>query len=348
MILLDTTIRDGSYVVDFKFSSDDVESIVEKLDLLGFDYIEIGHGQGLNASSPENGIALQTDVEYMDAARKKAKHARIGFFCIPGIARLQDLKTAKEHGVSFVRIGANADEIDRAKEYVQEAKRLGLEAMVNFMKTYIITPEEFAEKAKVMEDYGADCIYIVDSSGGMLPEQIGDYFNELRKHSDIKVGFHGHDNLNMAVSNSIHAIRLGFDFVDCTMQGIGRSMGNAASETLIMALEKDGYYTKFDIPRLLEYGYVVNQYIAKRNAQNPLDLVCGYADFHSSNLKYIFKCCCEMQVDPLRLIIAYSKINKKNMDWEVLCSIAAKLAKDYDENPYDFRKYFGASYNDKL
>lgn len=349
MQFLDTTIRDGSYSVNFKFSSDDVAFMVEKLDKLGFQYIEIGHGKGLNASSPENGIALQTDVEYMKAAMTYgAIKAKIGFFCIPGIARIEDLEILKDNGMSFVRIGANADEIESTKEYILQAKRLGLEVAVNFMKTYLITEKEFAEKSKFVEENGADCVYIVDSSGGMLPKDIERYFVELRKFSKIKIGFHGHNNLGLAVYNSLSAVKLGFDFVDCTLQGIGRSIGNASSEMLIMALEKEGYQTQFDIPRLLEYGYVINQYIAKRNAQSPLDLILGYADFHSSYLKDIYKCCKEMEVDPLKLIIAYSKVNKKNMDYELLYSVAAQLPKDYDINPYDFRKYFGNQYNDNL
>lgn len=111
-----------------------------------------------------------------------------------------------------------------------------------------------------------------------------------------------------------------------------------------MALEKKGVNTGYDIPRLLEYGYYINQNIIKRQGISPLDLVCGYADFHSSYLKIIYKCCCEKQVDPLRLIIAYSKSNKKSVDFDELCGVADTLPVDQEENPYDFRKYFGNVY----
>ena len=116
MKLLDTTIRDGSYAVDFKFTCDDVANIAEKSEKLGFQYIEIGHGQGLHASSPEHGISLHSDEEYMQAALKTVKNAKLGFFCIPGIARIEDLRNAKEWGVSFVRIGVNADQPQLAKD----------------------------------------------------------------------------------------------------------------------------------------------------------------------------------------------------------------------------------------
>ena len=110
MKILDTTLRDGSYAVNFKFSCEDVTEFVKKLEILNMDYIEIGHGMGLNASSFERGIAMNTDVEYMEAAKQSIDHTPFGFFCIPGIARLEDLKVAKDHGVSFVRVGVNADQ----------------------------------------------------------------------------------------------------------------------------------------------------------------------------------------------------------------------------------------------
>ena len=110
MNILDATVRDGSYAIDFKFSCKDVRDLVSRAERIGLKYIEVGHGQGLNASSHEHGIALQTDVEYMRAAKEVVKEAKLGFFCIPGIARLEDITTAKENGIDFLRMGVNAQE----------------------------------------------------------------------------------------------------------------------------------------------------------------------------------------------------------------------------------------------
>ena len=340
MKILDATIRDGSYYVDFKFSCDDVRDIVGRLSKLGFEYIEIGHGKGLSASSAENGFSLHTDEEYMKAAAEVSGNSKIGFFCIPGIAKLADLRLAAENNVKFIRIGCNATEVYKAEDYVREAKRLGLEVMVNFMKTYAITPDEFARKSLEIEKWGADCVYVVDSSGGMLAQQIEDYYRALRSLTGLKIGFHGHNNIGLAVSNSICAIEMGYDFVDTTMQGVGRSAGNAMAEQLIMALKKKGYNLEYDIPRLLEYGFVINREIINRPSINPLDLICGYADFHSSYLNSIYRCCIDMKVDPLRLIILYSEYDKVTMDYKKLCEIAQKLPIDKEKNPYDFREFF--------
>lgn len=349
MKILDTTIRDGSYAVDFKFTCEDVENIVGKLEKLGLEYIEIGHGMGLNASSPEHGVSLHSDLEYMKAAGSTLKNAstKIGFFCIPGIARIEDLHTAKSNGVSFVRIGVNADQPERVKEYAEEAKKIGLMVMVNFMKSYIVSPEVFAQNACMVEKYGAEYMYIVDSAGCMMPEEIGRYYDAVREKSDIKLGFHGHNNLGLAVSNSIYCIQKGFELIDCSLQGLGRSIGNASTEMVVMTLKKMGYEIDMDIPRLLEYGYSLLRDITTKQLQNPLDLICGYAGFHSGYLKDIYKCCNEKKVDPLRLIIAYSEIDQKNMDYERLCQVADCLPKDYDSHPYKFREYFSAIYSDK-
>ena len=344
MKILDTTLRDGSYAVDFKFSCEDVSEFTRKLEILNMDYIEIGHGMGLNASSFERGIAMNSDVEYMDAAKSSLDHTPFGFFCIPGIARFEDLETAKEHGVSFVRIGVNADQFEKAIDYIVKAKELGFTVMTNFMKSYLVSPEIFAGNAKEAKGYGADYVYIVDSSGGMLPEQIERYYDKTRELSDIKIGFHGHNNLGLAVSNTIFCVKKGFDIVDCSLQGLGRSLGNASTEMVVMTLDKMGYSLDIDLPRLLEYGYVLMSNLGNKQAYNPLDLICGYTDFHSSNLKYIYKCCNETHVDPLRLILAYSKINKREVNYDELCEVAHSLPVDLDKNPYSFRDYFGTNY----
>lgn len=346
MEILDTTIRDGSYAVDFKFSCDDVKEIAQKLERLGLKYIEIGHGQGLNASSPQHGIALHSDIEYMDAAKETLKNAKFGFFCIPGIARIEDLHIAKEHGVSFVRVGIDADQPTIAEPYIKKAKKLGFTVMTNFMKSYLVPPEQFAENAQIVESYGTDYVYIVDSAGCMLPEELSEFYEAVKAKSAVKLGFHGHNNLGLAVSNSLHCVRKGFDMIDCSLQGLGRSSGNASTEMVIMALEKMGYSMGIDIPRLLEYGYMLLQDITKKELQSPLDLVCGYAGFHSGYLKEIYQCSRTLNVDPLRLIISYCKIDKKNMDYKKLCQVAKELPEDLDRHPYNFRKFFSAIYSD--
>ena len=342
--IFDCTIRDGSYAVNFKFTLTDVKNIVSRLVRLGIEYIEIGHGQGLNASSPERGVSLYSDEEYIDAAISVAGKCKIGVFCIPGIARMEDLQMAKKHGVSFIRIGITIDNIDKAQPYVVYAKSLGFEVFVNFMKSYSRTPERFAEGCKKAHNMGADCVYLVDSAGTMLPEDIVAFYSAaVTQCPDIKLGFHGHNNMGLGVANGLKCIELGFSFVDCSFQGLGRSIGNVATEMFVMAANKryGADFYDIDIPRLLEYGYVVLKDISDRNLASPLELICGYTGFHSSYLKNIYRCCCDYNVDPLRLIIAYAKIDKENLDEDKLAEVAKSLPTDnVDDHPYNFRKFF--------
>lgn len=347
--ILDTTIRDGSYAVDFKFTCNDVKKIVVKLVKLGIDYIEIGHGMGLDASSPGRGESFCSDIEYIDAAKSCVSNSKLGVFCIPGIAKIDSLIEAKEHGISFIRIGVSIEDFAKAKEYILMAKKIGLVVMVNFMKSYTSSVDRFAEVALEAYQLGADYIYIVDSAGCMLPQDIERYYKSInKKDKNICLGFHGHNNLGMSVANSLKCVELGFDFVDCSFQGLGRSIGNTPTEMFVMALKKK-YGEKIiniDIPRLLEYGYVVLKDITDKELDSPLDLICGYTGFHSSFLKDIYKCCNQYDIDPLRLIIAYTKYNQVDMNYELLKKIAGNLPKDdFEDHPYNFRKYFSNKFS---
>lgn len=346
MKILDTTIRDGSYAVDFKFSCKDVKDLVSRSSKIGIEYIEIGHGQGLHASSPEYGFALQSDEEYMSAAKEAAGLSKLGFFCIPGIARLEDIAKAKKKGMNFLRIGVSVKDYESAIPYIQECKKAEMELFVNFMKTYAVSPIDFGAAAKRAHEDGAKCIYIVDSAGCMSAGDIGAYIDAVREISDVQIGFHGHNNLGLAVENTLYCIEKGIEFVDCSYQGLGRSLGNASLEQVIMVMERRGYRTGFDIPRVLEYGYAGLRNIVRNRLVNPLDYICGYTGFHTSYLKDVYKCCNEKQVDPLRLIMAYSNEDKIAMNYNRLCEVAESLPKDLDDNPYNFGEYFSEKYND--
>ena len=244
MKIIDTTIRDGSYAVDFKFSCKDVKDLVEKSRRIGIEYIEIGHGQGLNASSDEHGFSLQSDEEYMDAAREVAGDCKLGMFCIPGIARIDDVRKAKEHGMDFLRIGVTVQGFNEARPFIDQCKSEGLEVFVNFMKTPTALPKEFGEASANAYKSGARCVYIVDSAGSMSESDIGKYITAAREKSDVELGFHGHNNMGLAVGNTIYCITEGMEFVDCTFQGLGRSLGNAPLEQVVMLLERKGYLSR--------------------------------------------------------------------------------------------------------
>lgn len=348
--ILETTLRDGSYEVNFSFTSADTSIICKELEEAGFEYIEIGHGVGLNANSEKYGHTAQSDEEYMVAAESVLKKAKYGMFCIPGIARLKDIDLAAKHHMGFIRIGTNVTEVHLAEDFIKEAKEHGMFVTANFMKSYALPPDEFAQKVKLAEKYGADMVYIVDSAGGMFTHNLREYYKAIRKVSDITLGFHGHDNLGMAISNSIEAIKLGYFFVDSSLQGLGRSAGNAATEILVLALLKLKYPLNIDFLKVLEIGQKYIQPLITNKGKIILDIVAGYADFHSSYMHHIHKYSAKYQINPILLIIEMCKIDKVHIDEETLERIAKKMKKEQDVylGRFDFSRYIGHEQDEKI
>lgn len=341
--ILDTTLRDGSYAINFSFTSTDTAVICKNLEDAGFEYIEIGHGSGLNASSSEYGKTAQTDEEYMMAAEESVTKAKYGMFCIPGIARLQDIDLASKHNMGFIRIGTDVTKVTKSEDFIKKAKNHGMLVAANYMKSYALPPEKFAEKVKMSEKFGADIVYIVDSAGGMFSENVIEYFKAIRKISSIPIGFHGHDNLGLAISNSLTAADLGIEFIDSSLQGLGRSSGNACTEILILALKKKGIETGINFHKILDIGQTYVQPLMNAKGKMPLDVISGYADFHSSYMHHIMKYSTKYNVNPINLIIEYSKVNKVEMDINELEKIAQKLKREGNvyTAKYRFNRYVG-------
>lgn len=346
--LLDTTLRDGSYAINFRFSASDVENICLGLEQSGVDWIELGHGVGLGANRSDNEPALCSDEEYLCAAEKCLTTAKYGMFCIPGIAGLDDLRMAASHGMSFVRIGSNVQDVQNTAPFISLAKKLGMTVSANYMKSYTASPEQFAEKVRFSEDCGADCIYIVDSAGGMLPKQLMEYADAIRKVSNIKLGFHGHDNLGLAVANSLYCADLGFDLIDVSLCGMGRSSGNAAAEILLPVLVKAGYEIGIDWFRLMAVSSKYIMPLISNKHINPIDIVCGFSGFHTSYMKHIHRCANDYRVNPLKLIIEYCKVDQVDLDYSKLCKIAETLPKVSQAlSVYRFNEYYGSEQTEK-
>lgn len=327
--IMDVTLRDGSYAINFQFSEYETENISKNIFDAGIKYIEIGHGVGIDGSSSKNGVALCSDEEYLNAAKRSVPNAKYGMFCIPAYAQIDSLDKLKEYGASFVRVGSNVTEVESTQKYIKRAKELGLEVMANYMKSYVAKPIEFAENVKKSESYGADIVYIVDSAGSMGPNEIEDYYEHIRKVSNIKVGFHGHNNLGLAVSNSLHAISLGFDFVDVSILGMGRSAGNASTELVIGNLMKQNQPVTYELKKIMDCAEKYVRPLWKHKA-NALDLYCGIAEFHTSYMNYIHKYAIKYRVNPLDLIMEYTKYDKVNLDEQMLEKIASNMPKDYE------------------
>lgn len=327
--ILDVTLRDGSYELDFQISEQDEIMVGAALEKAGIKYIEIGHGQGLNASSPQHGVALCTDLEYLLAAEENYHQAKYGFFCIPGIARLEDLDLLKSHGGSFVRVGANSDlkSQEQTIPFIERAKELGLIVFANYMKTYCATPEVFKKCVMVSEKAGADYLTIVDSAGCMFPEDIKMYYDIIKNTvtREVGVGFHGHDNLGYAVFNTIYAASIGCQFIDTSLQSLGRGAGNASTEQVIAVLQKKYGIDSYSLPDLMKFSEDYLRPKVKFKGVSGLDTYCGIAGFHSGYMNSIRKVAKEFGISPYSLIVSYCEHDRIYMNEELLRDIAKEI-----------------------
>ena len=345
--ILECTLRDGSYVINFQFTARDTEVIASALDEAGFDLIEVGHGIGLGASEKGMGVAAETDVGYMAAAARAVKRGRWGMFCIPGVATLGQLEQAIDHGMGFVRIGTEVADVADSQPFIAEAKKVGLFVCANFMKSYATPADAFAERVLESEQYGADCVYIVDSAGGMFPDDIRRYVDAVRRRSDIKLGFHGHNNLGLGIANALAAAECGIAIVDASLQGFGRSAGNAATEQLICALARRGIDLGLDPIRVMDIGeHYIAPLITARGI-NSIDVVSGLAQFHSSYMGLIREFAGKYGVDPRHLIIAVCHRDKVSAPRAMVEEEARKLADlgclvDGVTTRFQLNRYYGS------
>jgi len=325
--ILECTLRDGSYVINFQFTADDTRNLVGALETVGFEWIEVGHGVGLGASREGLGVAAETDEVYLKTTAETIRKSKWGMFCIPGIARLEDVDLAAEYGMSFIRIGTNVEQYAESQPFIERARKHGMFVCSNFMKSYVASPKEFAFYASEAEKYGSNLIYIVDSAGGMFPDEIAEYVDAIRSQSDrIRLGFHGHNNLGMGVANSLRAIECGCDVVDSSLMGFGRSAGNTPTEQLLCALLRYGIDMDIDPVAAMDAAEKFIQPLMRVGGSSSVDVTAGLAQFHSSYMPTIEKYARQYRVDPRRLIIAVCREDRANAPAELVEQQAISLA----------------------
>lgn len=335
--LLDTTLRDGSYVINFQFTPKDTALVAAALDDANIPFIEIGHGLGMNAWTKPNMESPYSDEAHLKAAAGAVKNNKWGMFFIPGIGRLEDIELAAKYGMDFIRIGTNVTEVEKAKEYIELAKSKGMYVAANFMKTYALSPEEVGEQGKIAADYGADIVCIVDSAGGMFPEDVENYFNAIRANTPVDIGYHGHNNMGMAIANTLKAVELGCAVVDTSIRGMGRSSGNTVTEIMLLALKRRGIDFGVDVTKILDIAEQIVDPLLKNYQQvESIGIISGFAQFHSSFLGKIFTYAERYRVDPRELIVRVSEKDKINAPDALVDELAQELVAEEAGQMLDF------------
>ncbi len=324
--ILEVTLRDGSYLIDFQFTAEDTATIGAALESIGFRWIEIGHGLGLHASQSGKGMAAATDEEYMEAAAQTLTRAKWGMFFIPGIGRDEDIRLAASYGMSFLRIGTNVTEAELAEPYIALAKELGLVVSYNAMKSYAVSPAEFGAIVARVNGWGADIACLVDSAGSMDPDSVAAYLQSAKAQSASPLGFHGHDNLSLAMANTLRAIEEGAALVDSSLQGMGRSAGNTVTEVLVATQQRRGNLSHIDLRSAMDVGQGLIQPLLGKRGVDPMAVTGGLARFHSSFTTKVEGYARKHDIDVRDLIVRLCQEDQVSAPDELLERLSHELA----------------------
>ncbi len=287
--LHDMSLRDGMHPKRHQITLEQMVRVATALDEAGMPLIEVTHGDGLGGASVNYGFSLHSDRDYLKAVVPKLKKSKVSVLSVPGIGTVDDLKMAVDCGATTVRIATHCTEADVAQQHIGISVKLGVDTVGFLMMAHMISPEELLKQAKLMEGYGANCIYITDSAGYMLPGDVTPRIALVRAGLDPKteLGFHSHHNLGMGIANSVAAVEAGANRIDASVAGLGAGAGNTPMEVLVTVLKRMGAETGVDLYKIMD----VAEDIIVPMMDHPIrldrdSLILGYAGVYSSFLLF--------------------------------------------------------------
>jgi 4-hydroxy 2-oxovalerate aldolase len=324
--VIDTTLRDGSHSVSHQFSEKDVRRVAGALDKARVDTFEVSHGDGLGGSSIQYGRSKLSDQAALRAASSVMANSKLAVLLLPGVGVKEDLETAYEEGARVARIATHVTEADISAQHMGLARRIGMEVIGFLMLSHMEGPEKLVEQAKLMESYGAGVVYVVDSAGAMVPDEVRRRVSALRNALSCEVGFHAHNNLGLAIGNSLAAIEEGAAVVDGSLAGLGAGSGNAATEVLIAVLHKSGYETGVDLYGVMDAAEDIVRPMLKRPQMiDKAALSLGYAGVYSSFLLHTFRAAGKLGLDPRDVLIELGKRRVVGGQEDMILDVAMEL-----------------------
>lgn len=329
--VVDMTLRDGMHAIDHQFTPHQMQEIAAALDSAGLDVVEVSHGDGMGGSSINYGFAAASMEEYLDAVSPVLSTSKLAVLLLPGIGTVEDLEMAAGKGADICRIATHVTEADISAEHFEYVTEMGLEANGLLMLSHMEPPETVLEQAELMEEYGADAVYVMDSAGAMLPTDVRDRVALLSENLSIDVGFHAHNNLGLGIANTLAAIETGATTVDGCLRGYGAGSGNAQIEVLIGVLEKAGYTVNPDLFGVMDAVEDVMIPLLGQETLPELDndsLILGYAGVYSSFLRHTLRASEQFNVDPREILIELGEIGVVGGQEDMITDVAAQLADD--------------------
>jgi 4-hydroxy-2-oxovalerate/4-hydroxy-2-oxohexanoate aldolase len=287
VILHDMCLRDGMHAKREQISVEQMVRVATAMDDAGVPYLQVTHGAGLGGNSLQHGFALASNEEYISAVASKMKQAVVSVLLIPGLGTMNELRSAYEAGARSVHVATHCTEADTSPQHIACARELGMDASGFLMMAHLNDPKGLAEQGKLMESYGANTVYITDSAGYMLPEDVVARVRALRDvlKPETEIGFHGHHNLGMGVANSVAAISAGASRIDGSVAGLGAGAGNTPLEVFAAVCERMGIETNVDVFKLMDVAEDVivpmMDHIVRVDRES---LTLGYAGVYSTFL----------------------------------------------------------------
>ncbi|MGG1400919.1 4-hydroxy-2-oxovalerate aldolase [Bacillus salipaludis] len=329
ILITEVALRDGSHAINHQYTVDQVLCITKALNDANVPFIEVSHGDGLAGSSLQYGLSRTNEMELIEAAVSVADKSKIAVLLLPGIGTLHELKEAAHLGAKMARIATHVTEADVAPQHIAYAKELGMETVGFLMMNHMAPVDKLVEQAKLMESYGADSVYAVDSAGYLLPDQVRERIRALKQSVGIHVGFHAHNNLSLAMANTLVAIEEGATRIDGSVRCLGAGAGNTQTEVLVAVCERMGIKTGVDLYKMMDLAEDIVSPILQVPQEITRDsLTLGFAGVYSSFALHAKRAAAKFGVDSRDILVELGKRNVVGGQEDMIVDVAAEIAKE--------------------
>lgn len=326
IIITDSSLRDGNHSVKHTISLSSIQRYCQFADQAGVPIVEVGHGNGLAASSLLIGRSPSTDKKMLTLARQNLLTSKLGIHTIPGLSTVDDAKAAADYGVDIFRVATHCTEATLSKSHIEYLAKTNKQVHGVLMMSALITADQLVEQAKIMESYGACAIIIMDSTGTYLPQDVKERVEKLKAHTSVSIGFHAHNNLGCAVANSLAAAQAGATYIDACIRGFGAGAGNAPLEAVLAVLEKSGYTTGISFEKTIKESDTVLDYLVPSvPTVSPINILTGLTKLFSGFEKPIMEASKTYNIEYSILVYELEKRQLVAGQEDLILEIAQKL-----------------------